>query len=75
MDFGVTVERQSSNIFKLSDKWLSQQAAVYRGKLAKVPENAHINTQAKLYGITKDQFVEAKIVKIQDGVAEISLIK
>lgn len=75
MDFGVIVTRPSSNIFKLNDKWLSQQAAAYRGKLANVPANTHINSRAKLYRITKDQFVETKIIKIENGEVEILLIE
>lgn len=74
VDFGVTVERQTGNIFKLHDKWLTQQAGVYQGKLADASENVQFNSREKLYGKCKEQFVEAKITKIEGNVAEVLLL-
>jgi hypothetical protein len=45
----------------------TKQAAVYQGKL----ENEQFNSRDKLYGKTKEQFVEAKITKIEKKVVEI----
>lgn len=73
-DFGVKVERESSKVFKLEDKWMNQQAANYRGRLTVEQENNKYNSKDKLYGKTKDQFVDAEISKIDRGVAEIILI-
>jgi hypothetical protein len=73
IDFGFTIKRQRCGIFKLHDIWMKQQPAVYRGKLALVPENVGIDSREKLYGICKEKFVSVKVHGIDGEIVEVAL--
>lgn len=53
---------------------MRRQPAAYPGKLATVPENAHIKSVDDLKKLGDGKFVQARVLFVDDGKVELVLI-
>lgn len=71
LDYGVTVDRATEEIFKLRQAWMKRKAAVYVGELAIIPEHAYIKSRDQFAKIVDSRFVRVKITRINDNSVEL----
>lgn len=74
VDFGIVVERPQNEIFKLDDQFKDRQGAVYKGKLANLPEHFHLKTRDQLSAIARKGAIEVKIHSIAGNIASLLLL-